>query len=88
MSRLHPDTRKFAARFAISDDRAITDDHEKAIKEKIEQSIVEAMDQEGYRPINAVLHTRERVPFPNEDSPFYMIEYRAIRLGLPHGVQP
>jgi hypothetical protein len=89
MSRLHPDTRKFGAKFAVPDDRPVTEDHEAEIKDQLARSIVEKMEQEGMRAIGAVLHTRERVPFPNEeDLAFYVIEYRAIQLGLPLGVRP
>lgn len=89
MSRLHPDARKFAAKFAVHEDRPVTEDHEAEIKERLARVIVEKMEQEAMRPIGAVLHTRVRLPFPNEQDPaFYVIEYRAIQLGLPLGVRP
>lgn len=79
MSYLHPDTRKFGARYAVSVHQHIPKDYTEAIRKKLAEDIKAKMVEEGYRPIGAIKQYTESV----DD----MIEYRAIQLALPRGVE-
>lgn len=79
---IHPDTRKFGCRFAVSTDVHVSSGIAQMIRTKLEENITKCMKEEGYRAIGAVRHYVQPV------GEFRVLEYRAIQLGLPVGVEP
>lgn len=77
---LHPDARKFGARYLVTKHRHIPADLVEMVRTNLERDIAACMLTEGYRPIGALKHyVTERE---------HGFEYRAIQIGLPEGVQP